>query len=325
MVIAHRGASGLRPEHTLAAYKLAVEQGADAVEPDVVPSKDGVLVVRHEPNISFTTDVAEHPEFADRRCEKLVDGVIETGWFVEDFTWAELATLRCIERIPEIRPLNAKFDGKFPLLRLRDLLDYLATDPLASHIIPVVEVKHATTMQQRGFNMAKLLAKELAHTPFGNGRKVIIESFELTVLLNLRHMGVDAEYVFLLERDGYPFDELHRRGAKAAEYRAYLKEPALGVLAQLVDGVSIERKAVLPDSRIPDGAPKKVLLRAQAAGLKTYIWTVRPENRFLPPRLQTSGGPGTLGTWEPYYKQVMGLGLDGVFTDYPEMMRRVIK
>ena len=123
LVIGHRGASGYRPEHSRSAYDLALAMGVDAVEPDVVVSKDGVLVVRHENEISGTTDVADRPEFAARRTTKKVDGSALTGWFTEDFTWEELATLRCRERLPQIRPSSASFDDQQPLLRLRDVLD----------------------------------------------------------------------------------------------------------------------------------------------------------------------------------------------------------
>ena len=123
LVIGHRGAPGYRPEHSRSSYDLALEMGVDAVEPDIVVSKDGVLVVRHENEISATTDVADRPEFADRRTTKTVDGAAMTGWFTEDFTWDELATLRCRERLPKIRPASASFDDQQPVLRLTDVLD----------------------------------------------------------------------------------------------------------------------------------------------------------------------------------------------------------
>src|SRR5215207_2432591 len=123
LVIGHRGASGYRPEHTLAAYELAARQGADYIEPDLVITKDGVLVARHEPEISTTTDVAAHPEFAARRTTKLLDGVATTGWFTEDFTLAELKTLRARERIPQLRPRNTAFDGQFEIPTLQEVID----------------------------------------------------------------------------------------------------------------------------------------------------------------------------------------------------------
>jgi glycerophosphoryl diester phosphodiesterase len=123
LLIGHRGAPGYRPEHTASSYRLAFAMGVDAVEPDVVATADGVLVLRHENEISGTTDVADRPEFADRRTTKRVDGARLTGWFTEDFTWAELTTLRCRERIPALRPGSAEHNDTEPILRLSDLLD----------------------------------------------------------------------------------------------------------------------------------------------------------------------------------------------------------
>lgn len=323
-VIAHRGASGERPEHTLGAYQLALAAGVDAVEPDVVPSKDGVLVIRHEPNIGLTTDVAAHREFADRQTTKLIDGLPQRGWFTEDFTWSELSTLRCVERIPSIRPANAVYDGQFPILRLRDLLALLDEDPLGQQVTPVIEIKHPTTMLQQGFDMATLLMDELKGTPFGTQRPVIIECFELSVLLQLRHLGLDAEYVMLIEQYGVPFDEFSRLGTQGAEFRAYLKHPAIDVLADLVDGVSLRRTLILPDKRLPDGEPKKVVQRVQDVGLALYAWTLRPENRFLPSSLRIGHDPQARGDWQTLYRRMFNLGLAGVFVDNPSDLREVL-
>src|SRR3954452_14409248 len=154
MIIGHRGAPGYRPEHTRGSYELALQLGADALEPDIVATKDGVLVLRHENEISGTTDVADHPEFADRRTTKEVDGVAATGWFTEDFTWDELSTLRARERIPALRQASSTFDGHYPLLRLRDLLEVVERSGGAGRDRPardgagsgglVAELKHAT-------------------------------------------------------------------------------------------------------------------------------------------------------------------------------------
>jgi glycerophosphoryl diester phosphodiesterase len=152
LVIAHRGASGYRPEHTRSAFELAFALGADAVEPDIVASKDGVLVVRHENEISGTTDVASHPEFASRKTTKVIDGVSLTGWFTEDFTWAELSTLRAIERIPQLRQASSSFDRTEGILRLSDLLAIVDTATLAAgrRLVLVAEIKHATYFESIG-------------------------------------------------------------------------------------------------------------------------------------------------------------------------------
>lgn len=162
LVIGHRGASGYRPEHTIAAYELAFAQGADAVEPDIVLSRDGVPVVRHENEISGTTDVADRPEFAGRRTTKSIDGESITGWFTEDFTWAELSSLRVRERLARVRPQSAAYDGRFGILRLSDVLrlvDDAATDSART---AVVELKHATYFDSLGMPLAEIVASELA-------------------------------------------------------------------------------------------------------------------------------------------------------------------
>ena len=172
LVIAHRGASGYRPEHTEAAYRLAFALGADAVEPDIVATKDGVLVVRHENEISGTTDVASHTEFAGRRTEKVIDGVALTGWFTEDFTWAELRTLRARERLPALRGLSASFDGLFPILRLRDVLRLVdrAEAPLDRELGDVAEIKHASYFESIGLPLDELFAAEVNEAGWNTGR-----------------------------------------------------------------------------------------------------------------------------------------------------------
>ncbi len=190
IVIAHRGASGYRPEHTRSAYELAIAQGADAVEPDVVPTKDGVLVVRHENEISGTTDVAKHPEFANRRTLKLIAGKPTSGWFTEDFTWAELSTLRARERLPKLRPASAAFDGTEPMLRLSDLREILdasagigptppvtdgAPAPAVRAVGMVAELKHATYFTSIGLPLGELFADEMRDWS-ANGR-LVMESF----------------------------------------------------------------------------------------------------------------------------------------------------
>ncbi|KAA9157137.1 glycerophosphodiester phosphodiesterase, partial [Microbacterium lushaniae] len=171
LVIGHRGAPGYRPEHSRSSYDLALAMGVDAVEPDIVVSRDGVLVVRHENEIGSTTDVAEHPEFADRRTSKTIDGERLTGWFTEDFTWDELATLRCRERLPKIRPASASFDGTQPVLRLRDVLDLVRAGSLEQgrEIGVVLEIKHATYFEALGFDVVDLIAAELDAAGWAGG------------------------------------------------------------------------------------------------------------------------------------------------------------
>lgn len=195
-VIGHRGACGYRPEHTEAAYRLAFDLGADFVEPDIVSTKDGVLVLRHENDISATTNVTAHPEFSRRRTTKMVDGVAVTGWFTEDFTWAELATLRSVERLGAFRQESQSFDGDYPILRLRDLfaiVDQVADSSVRTLGI-VAEIKHATYFASIGLPLDELFAAELSRAGWAEEReRLIVESFERTVLRQIYERGVRAE------------------------------------------------------------------------------------------------------------------------------------
>ena len=245
LVIGHRGASGYRPEHTRASYELALALGADAVEPDIVATKDGVLVLRHENEISGTTDVAAHPEFADRRTTKRIDGVSLTGWFTEDFTWSELSTLRAVERLPQIRQSSSSFDGTQPILRLRELLDLLDDERARSgrEVALVAEVKHPTHFSSIGLPLDELLAAELGR--WNSPDRLIVECFEQGVLTQLKERGIAARYVYLLESKGSPPDLVARFGRKALPYSAQLTASGLARLAHDVDGVSVDKTLLL--------------------------------------------------------------------------------
>src|SRR6478609_4388430 len=209
LVIGHRGAPGYRPEHSRSSYDLAVEMGVDGVEPDIVVSRDGVLVVRHENEISGTTDVADRIEYAARRTTKIVDGAEMTGWFTEDFTWDELSTLRCRERVPKLRATSASFDDEQPVLRLRDVLDLVRAASLdqGREIGVVLEIKHATYFASLGWDVATLVDAELRDAGWAAGElPLTIESFESTVLRGLQERGIRATYIYLLEAAGRPFD-----------------------------------------------------------------------------------------------------------------------
>ncbi len=217
LVIGHRGAPGYRPEHSRSGYELAFALGADSVEPDVVATKDGVLVLRHENEISGTTDVADRPEFAHLRTTKTVDDTESTGWFTEDFTWEQLRTLSVRERLPATRPASASFDGRQGVLRLRDLAE-LVDAASEQHDRPLgltVEIKHATYFDAVGLPLDELVADELGRAGWGSGRSLIVESFEKTVLARLSERGLEAEYVYLVERSGAAADLVARDGAAA--------------------------------------------------------------------------------------------------------------
>lgn len=318
LVIGHRGAPGYRPEHTRSSYELALAMGVDAVEPDVVFTKDAVAVVRHENEISGTTDVADRPEFADRRTTKPVDGVPQTGWFTEDFTWAELSTLRCRERLPHLRPASAAFDDTEPPLRLRDLLDLVATASREQgrDIGIVLEIKHATFFGARGFDVAALVAAELRDAGWAEGaHPLFVESFELTVLRQLRVRGIPATYVYLVEADGAPFDLVAAHGEAATPYRDQVSAAGLARLAPEVDGISVDKAMLLSAS--PRGA--ELVAEAHAAGLAVFTWTCRPENTFLTPAFRRGDDDAAFGDYRAEWAVLRDAGIDGVFVDHADL------
>ena len=315
LVIGHRGAPGYRPEHARSSYALALASGVDAVEPDVVVSRDGVLVVRHENEISETTDVSARPEFANRRTTKTVDGVETTGWFTEDLTWDELSTLRCRERLPQLRPGSAAFDDVEPVLRLRDVLDlvWAASIDQQRPIGVVLEVKHATHFAQHGHDVAQLVRAELVAAGWATGQQeLVIESFEWTVLEELRELGVPGSYVYLIEATGRPYDLIVARGERAAPtYRSFTQPEGLDRLAERFDGISVHKRLILGDGALVAAAHER--------GLEVYVWTCRPENAFLARRFRLPGGPAAFGDFAREWGQLRDAGVDGVFVDHPDL------
>ncbi|GGF36771.1 glycerophosphoryl diester phosphodiesterase [Microbacterium sorbitolivorans] len=312
-IIGHRGASGYRPEHTRSAYDLALAQGVDLVEPDVVATKDGVLVVRHENEISGTTDVASHPEFAHLKTTKSFAGYEFTGWFTEDFTWDELQTLRCTERIPKIRPANAAYDGTDRILSLPEVLDIAR----AGGVGVVVEVKHSPYFASIGLDLAPLVARDLRAGGWQDedrGR-LVIESFEESALHQVRDAGIDAELVYLLEDDGVALDLLIAHGSDAPSYRDQLAD--LGSLAERVDGISVD-KSLLLDADAPSFAGE-----ARERGLELFTWTARPENAFLAKRFRGSGARAEYGEWRAEWRAIREAGVTGVFADHPDLAREI--
>ena len=315
LVIGHRGAPGYRPEHARSSYALALASGVDAVEPDVVVSRDGVLVVRHENEISETTDVSARPEFADRRITKSVDGVETTGWFTEDLTWDELSTLRCRERLPQLRPGSAAFDDAEPVLRLRDVLDlvWAASIDQQRPIGVVLEVKHATHFAQHGHDVAELVRAELTEAGWATGEQpLVIESFEGTVLGQLQGLGVAGSYVHLIEATGRPYDLVVARGERAAPtYRSFTQREGLDELAGRFDGISVHKRLILGDGALVAAAHER--------GLQVFTWTCRPENAFLARRFRLPGGPAARGDYAREWKELRDAGVDGVFVDHPDL------
>jgi glycerophosphoryl diester phosphodiesterase len=320
LVIGHRGASGYRPEHTESAYELAFALGADAVEPDVVLSRDGVPVVRHENEISGTTDVAAHPEFAHRRTTKEIDGHPQTGWFTEDFTWPELQTLRAKERLPAIRASSASFDGRFGVLRLADVLR-VVDEAEGNALRAVVELKHATYFDSIGLPLGEIVAAELAAAGWAERPdRLVLESFEKTVLLQLRRSGLAAHYTYLIEGGGSPFDAVARDGSRAADYASHLTDAGLAALSGEVDGISVDKSIIMP--RDLAGAAHRtsdIVARAHAAGLRVFTWTLRAENRFLPRNYRSGHDKAAFGQWEQEFHAILATGVDGVFADQPDL------
>jgi glycerophosphoryl diester phosphodiesterase len=288
-VIAHRGASGERPEHTLESYRLAIEQGADYIEPDLVMTRDGVLIARHEPEIGGTTDVAAHPEFVDRRRVQVIDGETMSGWFTEDFTLAEIKTLRARERLPELRTANTEFDGKFTVPTFDEIL-LLANEANRARVgrLPIgvyPETKHPAHFTALG------LPQELAvlacldrHGYGGPGSPVFIQSFDPNNLRYLRTL-TSLPLVQLLE---------HELG-DLADVATYAD--AIGIYKPLATAAGVNE--------------------AHAQGLLVHVWTFRAENEFLPDDLRIGGSPAAHGNLAGEIRRYLDIGIDGFFTDFP--------
>jgi glycerophosphoryl diester phosphodiesterase len=312
IVIAHRGASGERPEHTLASYRLAIEQGADFIEPDLVLTKDGVLVARHENEISETTDVADHPEFAGRRATKTIDGKAVTGWFTEDFTLAELKTLRAKERIPRLR--GTAHDGQYEIPTFAEILDLLAAaNKGRDHPVGVYpETKHPSYFAAIGLpHEAPLLAILEKYGYRGRAAPVFIQSFEVGNLKALRAKS-DLPLIQLMDGAGGPADD------PKATYAMMATPAGLKAVAAYADGIGPNKEMIIPRSAIGTlGDPTALVRDAHAAGLKVHPWTFRRENYFLP--LADKGGinPAGHGDLAAEIKTYLRTGIDGLFSDNP--------
>ena len=319
IVIGHRGASGYRPEHTLEAYRLAIRMGADYIEPDLVSTKDGVLVARHENEISGTTDVANHPEFAARKATKTIDGVPVTGWFTEDFTLAELKTLRAKERLPQVRVANTAFDGRFEVPTFQEVIDLARTEGRSRGrtigIYP--ETKHPSYFASIGLPLeeplvAVLKANKLTH----RNDPVFIQSFETANLRKLDGM-MDVRLVQLMDASGRPYDF-----TAAGDPRSYadLAKPAgLAWIAGYADGIGVNKNLIVPrDAAGRLLAPTSVIEDAHREKLIVHAWTFRAENQFLPVDFRIGTDPNARGDITAEYELFLGLGLDGVFADQPD-------
>ena len=318
IVIGHRGASGERPEHTLAAYALAIERGADFIEPDLVSTKDGVLVARHENEIGGTTDVADRPEFASRRTTKIIDGVPLTGWFTEDFTLAELKTLRARERIPELRPGNTAYDGQFEVPTLQEVIDLVRRKEAETGrtIGLYVETKHPSYFDSVGLSLEEPLVATLdANGYSGASAPVFIQSFETGNLKQLNAM-TDVPLVQLIAGSGSPYDLV-----QAGDLRTYadlVTKAGLAAIAAYADGIGPDKNRIVPrdaNGRLLD--PTSLVDDAHALDLLVHPYTFRNENAFLPLDFRIGDQPAAIGDFEAEYRLFFGLGVDGLFSDFP--------
>jgi glycerophosphoryl diester phosphodiesterase len=320
IVIGHRGASGYRPEHTLAAYELAARMGADYVEPDVVSTRDGVLVARHENEISGTTDVAGRPEFADRRTTKTIDGVPLTGWFTEDFTFAELRTLRAVERLPDVREENTLYNGLYQVPTLDEVLelrDRLAKE-LGRDIGVYIETKHPTYFDALGLSLEEPLVADLREAGLDRPKApVFVQSFETTNLRELDASGLRVPLVQLLSATGGPYDLV--AAGTPRTYAELAGAEGMREIATYADGVGPDKNQVIPvnaDGTL--GTPTPLVADAHAAGLLVHPYTFRNENNFLPLALREGPAPDDYGRALEEYAAFWAAGIDGMFTDNPD-------
>ncbi|WP_422785791.1 glycerophosphodiester phosphodiesterase [Rhizorhabdus argentea] len=313
IVIAHRGASGLRPEHTLAAYRLAIAQGADYIEPDLVVTKDDVLVIRHENEISTTTNVADHPEFANRRMSKAIDGDLVTGWFTEDFTLAELKTLRTRERLPQLRPANSGWADE-PIATLDEVLALVHAAKRPVGIYP--ETKHPTYFASIGKPMERPLLEVLARAGFARASDpVFIQSFEVSNLKALRRV-TKLRLVQLIDAEKPPYDQVEAHSGLTV---AAMTTPAgLKVIAAYADAIGPAKLLIEPrDAAGQALAPTTLVADAHAAGLLVHPWTFRSENIFLAAGDRHGQDQSARGDAAAEYRRFLGYGVDGLFSDFP--------
>ncbi|WP_341528341.1 glycerophosphodiester phosphodiesterase [Nostoc sp. UHCC 0302] len=316
IVIGHRGASGYRPEHTLAAYELAIALGADYIEPDLVSTKDGILIARHENEISETTDVASHAEFTNRRTNKIIDGESKIGWFTEDFTLAEIKTLKAKERIPQLRPQNTIYDGKFTIPTLQEIIDLaqMKSAEIGRIIGIYPETKCPTYFKSIGLSLEEPLLATLAANGYqGANAPIFIQSFEVS---NLQYLSTktDLTLVQLLNASGKPYDFFISGDERT--YTDLITASGLEEIAKYAQAVGIHKNLLLPkDSTNKLLSPTSLVTDAHAVGLLVHVWTFRNEDFFLPLDFQSNP--------QGEYELFLNLNIDGVFSDYPDTILAV--
>lgn len=331
LVFGHRGCSALRPEHTLGSYAKAIQDGADFIEPDLVATKDGVLIARHENNIAETTDIATRPEFAARKTSKTIDGQPMTGWFTEDFTLDELKTLRAIERLGPVRPESSGYNGQFQILTFDEIVDFAAAESAARGraigLIP--ELKHSIYFAGIGLPLEDRFLDRLAAHAYTRTAPVQVQSFEIANLRYLRRKLGKPANIRLVQLVGegaiVPADVVATKGKLT--FAEMVTPAGLREMAGYADVVAPPTRGVIPLG--PDGklaAPRSIVADAHAVGLQVCIWTFRPENRFLAADFRNSGGEnernpaGSLAE----IKRYLATGVDSIFTDDPAIGRKAV-
>jgi glycerophosphoryl diester phosphodiesterase len=326
IVIGHRGASGYVPEHTLTSYFIAVQQGADYIEPDLVSTKDGILVARHENEISGTTNVAEHAEFADRKTTKTIDGHPMEGWFTEDFTLAELKTLRARERLPQLRPANARFDGQFEIPTFDEILSMVrALERMRGADAPRIgvypETKHPSYFRGINLPLEGTMLRTFKRWGYrGKDAPVYIQSFEVGNLQALRKK-TQFRLLQLMEASGAPFDFVARGDTRT--YADLASAQGLREVALYADAVGVDKTMIIPRTANETlGAATSIVNDAHAAKLQVHVWTMRAENYFLPKEFRSSSDPAATGDLIGEITKLLATGIDGIFSDQPDIAVR---
>ena len=326
LVIAHRGSAGYLPEHTLASYEFAIDNGADFIEPDLVASKDGVLIARHEPylggdNAAFagvdSTNVASRSEFAGRKKSVVLDGVPLSGWFAEDFTLAELKTLRANERLPSIRPQSAASNGLFEIPTLQEIIDLVKLKEIeTSRKIGIyVETKHPTYHDSIGLSLEEKLVAVLNSNGFTDPSRVFIQSFEVHNLQQLNTL-TDLPLVQLYGGSGRPFDYVVSGNTQT--YNDLATSSGLAFVASYADGVGPNKGRIIPVVGNSLGAVTSFVDDAHAENLLVHPYTFRSENSFLPVDLRSGADPAAYGNYAAEYAAFFATGIDGLFTDHTD-------
>lgn len=331
LLIAHRGASALRPEHTLGAYAKAIQDGADFIEPDLVATKDGVLVARHENNIAETTDVAARPAFAGRKAIKTIDGERQEGWFTEDFTLAELKTLRARERLGAMRPESQSHDGQFQIVSFEEIADFAAAEAAARgrSIGLIPEIKHSTYFSGIDMALEPRLIDLIGKSAYLQRAPFVIQSFETANLKALHPRIATLRNVQLMQLIGNPAGlpaDVAAVGGKRT-YGDMLSPAGLAEIATYADYLAPPVRLIIPlgsDQRLTK--PSGLVEAAHKAGLLVSVWTFRPENRFLAADFRDEKGDdarnaaGSIAEMRRY----LATGLDAIFTDDPALGRQAI-